>query len=721
MRAYRGKIFHILMLSWCFYAIVYFSLIAIGYKSFPGFWVLLGELGLGVTGLTISFRRNLIFAGSSIKPMVVVFFVMAVTGDFFFNLMNIYPAIWSKWFYETPFLLFLVISNYFLMCMYMIGKPNAQLKKLYFFPIVAASIFIGAAFVFGLKWKIGYASPLGVYHILETLLEAVAFLVATFLLMVATRDWVRETATGFLVLIASDLVIRCGTVLGLPPSLHIAEPFWAMSYLFLIRGMLLLSDSSVGKGSFLDPERMKSYVSIFIFSVLLWGILLFSIMFYLSSNVDISRAFHQVNKMAPMMVVFVLLSVFVSQYLSKMITDPFKIIKKQVMGHESLEGDFFSYKVSNVSEIRDLECFILESLRFKENKHKTDKKRSEEMRRIAHDIRSPAFAIQAAISNIPNIPNRIASILKESVDMLEQSAQRMLDIDSGEIDDSCNNTHSDYMPLIIRNLIDEKKYLANVGVDINLLIEDPCLYTMSHLDSLTIYRIMSNLINNSIESIHEKGSKERGKVSVYVETHKGFVCVTIKDNGVGVPSKVKKKIFNRGVSTKLNGTGTGLSFIKESVESSGGWIFLDEILKEGASLIIGLPALFDEKGFLDKIDIRGYDAVCVVDDEDFVHMTWERRFKSLGVKMNSCKTPDDLRDYSRRKRFKNILYLVDYHLGGSEDDGLSLIEELHIENNAILVTSRCFEQDILDRADDLTVPIIPKKVIGMININYGRS
>ena len=55
MSMYRGKIFHALLFIWLFYAVVYFFLIALGYKSVPGFWVLFGELGLGMTGLIISF------------------------------------------------------------------------------------------------------------------------------------------------------------------------------------------------------------------------------------------------------------------------------------------------------------------------------------------------------------------------------------------------------------------------------------------------------------------------------------------------------------------------------------------------------------------------------------------------------------------------------------------------------------------------------------------
>ncbi|MFA5403502.1 MAG: HAMP domain-containing sensor histidine kinase [Ignavibacteria bacterium] len=83
----------------------------------------------------------------------------------------------------------------------------------------------------------------------------------------------------------------------------------------------------------------------------------------------------------------------------------------------------------------------------------------------------------------------------------------------------------------------------------------------------------SNLIGNSI-----KYTKEGGKIEVVIFEGDEYIGIEISDNGIGIPDTDKRKIFSefyRASNVKHNiheGTGTGLTVVKQIIEQHGGGI-----------------------------------------------------------------------------------------------------------------------------------------------------
>ena len=88
-----------------------------------------------------------------------------------------------------------------------------------------------------------------------------------------------------------------------------------------------------------------------------------------------------------------------------------------------------------------------------------------------------------------------------------------------------------------------------------------------HGNSTRFHQIMANLISNGIDS-HEQSNRSDKKVSVSVRRDDDNICIEVSDRGVGVPNKIRGKIFEPFFSTRLNygGSGIGLSTVKECVE-----------------------------------------------------------------------------------------------------------------------------------------------------------
>lgn len=64
----------------------------------------------------------------------------------------------------------------------------------------------------------------------------------------------------------------------------------------------------------------------------------------------------------------------------------------------------------------------------------------------------------------------------------------------------------------------------------------------------------------------------------------------------------------------------------------------------------------------------------------------------------------------------NIIYLIDYQLCQNDKNGLDIIEELHIQNQAILVTGSFDENLVRKRCESLRVKILPKTMISFVPI-----
>jgi two-component system NtrC family sensor kinase len=122
-----------------------------------------------------------------------------------------------------------------------------------------------------------------------------------------------------------------------------------------------------------------------------------------------------------------------------------------------------------------------------------------------------------------------------------------------------------------------------------------------------IGRVVLNLINNAFYAVNERSKLQASdyEPQVIVSTHykspsgglpdgkaggQGEVMITVKDNGGGIPEKVREKIFQPFFTTKPTGQGTGLglSLSYDIVKAHGGELRVETREGEGSEFIIQL-------------------------------------------------------------------------------------------------------------------------------------
>lgn len=75
----------------------------------------------------------------------------------------------------------------------------------------------------------------------------------------------------------------------------------------------------------------------------------------------------------------------------------------------------------------------------------------------------------------------------------------------------------------------------------------------------------------------------------FLDSTKKYILIHFKDNGIGVPTENKDKIFDAFVTTRVQGTGLGLAVVRTIIEGHGGAIREVGFPKKGADFEIYLP------------------------------------------------------------------------------------------------------------------------------------
>jgi NO-binding membrane sensor protein with MHYT domain len=107
-------------------------------------------------------------------------------------------------------------------------------------------------------------------------------------------------------------------------------------------------------------------------------------------------------------------------------------------------------------------------------------------------------------------------------------------------------------------------------------------------DHVQLQQVMMNLMSNGIDAMKDvEGPRELAIQSQRAENE--HLMVSVSDTGVGLPPQQADQIFNAFVSTKLHGTGMGLSISRSIVESHSGRLWAADNSPRGASFHLILP------------------------------------------------------------------------------------------------------------------------------------
>ncbi len=180
---------------------------------------------------------------------------------------------------------------------------------------------------------------------------------------------------------------------------------------------------------------------------------------------------------------------------------------------------------------------------------------------------------------------RAASIVKGMLQHSRTSTGKKEPVDINALAD-------EYLRLAYHGLRSkDNSFIAKIHTDFDLTIGK------INMISQDIGRVLLNLYNNAFFALQEKKKWQHEKyepaISVMTKRFGDKLSISVRDNGSGIPQKVKDKIFQPFFTTKPTGQGTGLglSLSYDIIKAHGGEIKM--LTKEGefTEFVILVPAV----------------------------------------------------------------------------------------------------------------------------------
>ena len=207
---------------------------------------------------------------------------------------------------------------------------------------------------------------------------------------------------------------------------------------------------------------------------------------------------------------------------------------------------------------------------------------------LAHDLKSPLFAINALLAalneELENHPNQD---VQQMLTMAEGKAGHMLDLINGILQYSIASlAQEESEPVQLSGLVQNVFEQLEVPGHIRIRME---YLPMVMVERVLILQVFQNLISNAIKYM----DKPEGLITVGSTEGEDGITFYVQDNGRGIEQRNFDKIFDIFNKTHnipgIDSSGIGLSIVKKIVESKGGRIWLTSEVGAGTTFYFTLP------------------------------------------------------------------------------------------------------------------------------------
>ena len=246
------------------------------------------------------------------------------------------------------------------------------------------------------------------------------------------------------------------------------------------------------------------------------------------------------------------------------------------------------------------------------HRREIEKMQQEFFANISHELRTPLNLIFGSLQLIKSVEKEVLekrNSLNKYIDIIDQNSKRLLKLVDNLIDST--RMKCGYYKYNPKNY-DIVSFVENISMsvadfakqnNIDLIFDTDVEEKIMAFDLEKLERIMLNLLSNSI-----KYNKAQGQIEVLLNDCNDTFVIRVKDTGVGIPSDKLMYIFERfrQVENRFNksteGSGIGLSLVKDLIEIQGGTIEVKSELGVGSEFIIKLPVkILSDDSNIDKV------------------------------------------------------------------------------------------------------------------------
>lgn len=212
---------------------------------------------------------------------------------------------------------------------------------------------------------------------------------------------------------------------------------------------------------------------------------------------------------------------------------------------------------------------------------------------VSHELRSPLTTMLGALELVESTAESLPADGREGLELLRSEVFRferlvadLLEIsraDAGSADLAVEDVR---LAALMREAMARRRLTGRPCE--SLTVEAAAAEVVVRADKRRLERVISNLIDNA--------DKHGGGLSAVRVSHgQGTVCISVDDDGAGVPEEERARIFERFARgsgsnrTRTDGAGLGLALVARHVQAMGGTVTVQDGPTGGARFVVELP------------------------------------------------------------------------------------------------------------------------------------
>ena len=241
---------------------------------------------------------------------------------------------------------------------------------------------------------------------------------------------------------------------------------------------------------------------------------------------------------------------------------------------------------------------------------------------LAHETKTPLTLINNYLEEYisKNESSEELTIVKRNLDKLSTDIVNLFDLEKFNKGFAVYNHEliTDFSETVKNSTILFKQYVSNMNIELTSSVEENIFVKA---DPLSINRVINNLIENAI-----KFAIDGGAIAINLKRDNDKIIFSVKDNGVGIPSELHKKVFEpyyqmANQKKSIQGMGLGLPIVKKVIDELHGQIKIvsnpQKAFGTEVIVILNTPVLSEDQ-FATPNDLKNNGANNAAMDSDYI-------------------------------------------------------------------------------------------------------
>jgi signal transduction histidine kinase len=217
---------------------------------------------------------------------------------------------------------------------------------------------------------------------------------------------------------------------------------------------------------------------------------------------------------------------------------------------------------------------------------------------ISHELKTPLTSIKGYVDTLLEGALEDKANNMRFLRIINNNAERMISLVSDLLslatieanEGAVDLENVDWRPIVQEAIARQQIKANSKEIVLETQIDDQDLTVKGSRKPMS--HILENLLQNAINYTPTKGH-----IQIILRRDKGFIELSVKDNGIGIAPQDQPRIFERfyrvdaARSRNEGGTGLGLAIVKHLVIQIQGMITVDSDIGRGSTFTVRLPAM----------------------------------------------------------------------------------------------------------------------------------